>query len=60
MKLDPHGTAADPCTDEELVAKFTRLVALSDSHVDAPAVVDAVSRLDMASSVQELTRVLRQ
>jgi 2-methylcitrate dehydratase PrpD len=58
--LDPHGTAADPCTDEELVAKFTRLVALSDSRVDARAVVDAVSRLDTSGSIQELTRVLRQ
>jgi 2-methylcitrate dehydratase PrpD len=58
--LDPHGTAADPCTDEELVEKFTRLVALSNSHLDARAVADAVSRLDTSPSIQELTRLLRQ
>ena len=57
--LDPHGTAADPCTDEEIVAKFTRLAALSNSGVDPRAVVDAVSRLDTSPSVQALTGLLR-
>ena len=58
--LDPHGTAADPCTDQEVVAKFMRLAALSNSRVEARAVVEAVSRLDTSGSIQELTRVLRQ
>ena len=56
----PHGTAADPCTDEEIVAKFTRLVALSDSHVEAHAVADTISRLDTSSPIHELQRLLRQ
>jgi 2-methylcitrate dehydratase PrpD len=57
--LDPHGTAADPCTDDELIGKFKRLVALSGSRVDACAVVGAVSRLDGSGSIQELQRLLR-
>jgi 2-methylcitrate dehydratase PrpD len=57
--LDPHGTAADPCSDEEVIAKFTRLVALSNSRVDARAVVDVVSRLETSSSMNELQRLLR-
>jgi 2-methylcitrate dehydratase PrpD len=57
--LDPHGTAADPCTREEIVAKFTRLAGLSSVQIDARAVLDAVSRLDTAASVDALTRALR-
>jgi 2-methylcitrate dehydratase PrpD len=57
--LDPHGTAADPCTDDELIAKFTRLSALSNSRIDARAVVDAVSHLDTAGSIERLQRLLR-
>jgi len=58
--LDPHGTAADPCNEEEVTAKFTRLVALSNSRIDARAIVDAVSRLDTSSSIHELQQLLRQ
>ena len=59
VTLDPHGTAADPCTDEEIVAKFIRLAALSNAGVDARAVVEAVSRLDRRRPVQALTGLLR-
>ena len=57
--LDPHGTAADPCGDEEITAKFMRLAALSNSGVNACAVVEAVSRLDTVPTVQTLTALLR-
>ena len=57
--LDPHGTAADPCGDEEITAKFMRLAALSGRGVNARAVVAAVSSLDTAPTVQGLTTLLR-
>jgi len=57
--LDPHGTAADPCSAEELIAKFKRLAALSQPGVDAFRVVDAVSRLDTLNSIRDLTAILR-
>jgi 2-methylcitrate dehydratase PrpD len=57
--LDPHGTAADPCTEQELIAKFKQLAALSAARVPASAVIEAVSRLDEAPSVRELTALLR-
>jgi hypothetical protein len=57
--LDPHGTAADPCTQQELIAKFKQLAALSAARVPASAVIEAVSRLDEAPSVRELTALLR-
>ena len=57
--LDPHGTAADPCSEEELVAKFKRLAALSAPGVDASAVVDAVARLDTSKSTRDLSALLR-
>lgn len=57
--LDPHGTAADPCSEEEVVAKFKRLAALSAPTVDASRVVDAVSRLDTLNSIRNFTVLLR-
>ena len=58
--LDPHGTAADPCTQAELIGKFRRLAGLSPIDIDASAVVNVVSRLHELSSAGELTRLLRQ
>ncbi len=57
--LDPHGTAADPCSADELVAKFRRLAGESAPFVDSDAVVSAVSRLQRLESVRELTALLR-
>jgi 2-methylcitrate dehydratase PrpD len=57
--LDPHGTAADPCSEEELLAKFRRLAAFSTPGVDASQVVAAVSRLDTLPSIRGLTALLR-
>jgi 2-methylcitrate dehydratase PrpD len=57
--LDAHGTAADPCSADELVAKFTRLAALSAPGVDASAVVAAIARLDSVGSARNLTALLR-
>ena len=57
--LDPHGTAADPCSEAELIAKFRRLAAHGTSGIDAAAVVDAVSRVDRLQSIRDLTAFLR-
>ena len=56
--LDPHGTAADPCGDEEITAEFMRLAALSNSGVNACALVETVSRLDTVPTVETLTGVI--
>jgi 2-methylcitrate dehydratase PrpD len=57
--LDPHGTAADPCSEAEIIAKFERLAGYSENRIDAAAVVEAVARADRSSSVRELTALLR-
>lgn len=59
LTLDPHGTPADPCSESELAAKFTRLAALSPLKVDAAAIARAVRELPGASSLRELSRLLR-
>jgi 2-methylcitrate dehydratase PrpD len=57
--LDPHGTAADPCSDAEIIAKFRRLAAYSENQIDVAAVVQAVADIDRSGSVRELTALLR-
>jgi 2-methylcitrate dehydratase PrpD len=59
LTLDPHGTPGDPCSDQELTAKFTRLAALSPLKVDSAAIVDTIRLLDTRASLCELGRVLR-
>jgi 2-methylcitrate dehydratase PrpD len=57
--FDPHGTPADPCSDDELARKFARLAALSPLKIDSVAVAHAVQQIDSASSLRELSRALR-
>ena len=59
LTLDPHGTPADPCSEQELTAKFTRLAALSPLKVDSAAIAHAVQQLQAPASLRELSRVLR-
>lgn len=59
LTLDPHGTPADPCSEQELTDKFMRLAALSPLKVNAAAIVQAVRQLDTRASLRELSRVLR-
>ena len=59
VTLDPHGTAADPCSEREMIAKFERLAGYCENRIDAPAVVEAVVRIDRSSSVRELTALLK-
>jgi 2-methylcitrate dehydratase PrpD len=57
--LDPHGTAADPCSEPELIAKFKRLAAHSSRRIDTSAIVETVSGVDTLQSIRELTALLR-
>ena len=59
LTLDPHGTPADPCSEQELTAKFMRLAALSPLKVDSAAIVQAVRQLDTRASLHQLSGVLR-
>lgn len=59
LTLDPHGTAADPLTDEELRAKFDRLAACAPKQVDAARIAEEVARLDAAPNLRELAQSLR-
>ncbi len=59
LTLDPHGTPADPCSDDELSAKFLRLAALSPLKVDAGAIAHAVAQLEQTRSLHALSRLLR-
>ena len=57
--LNPHGTAADPCTSAERIAKFTRLAGLSPLKRDPAAIVAAVQTLETAKSAREFGKLLR-
>lgn len=57
--FEAHGTPADPCTEAERIAKFTRLALLSRVRCDPSAVVASIRSLEAAVSVHDLTRLLR-
>jgi hypothetical protein len=59
LTLDPHGTPADPYSDEELAQKFERLAGLSPLKVDAGAIARVVQNIDDAPSLSGLSQVLR-
>jgi 2-methylcitrate dehydratase PrpD len=59
LTLDPHGTPADPCSNEELAAKFKRLAALSPLHVNSAAIARAVAQLRESATLRELSHALR-
>jgi 2-methylcitrate dehydratase PrpD len=56
--LDCHGTPADPCNEEERLAKFRLLTRQRMSATQASAVIDCVKRIE-ALPVRELTKLLR-
>ena len=59
LTLDPHGTPADPCSDAELIAKFARLAALSPLKIDSAAIARAINQIRAATSLRELSDLLR-
>jgi 2-methylcitrate dehydratase PrpD len=59
FKLDPHGMPADPCTQDELEAKFMRLAQRVTSRAEASRILEEVGRLAKAPGVRSLTTLLR-
>jgi 2-methylcitrate dehydratase PrpD len=53
--LDPHGSPADPCTDDELIAKFRRLAALAPTPCNVSAIVEGVRSLETIASIRAFT-----
>lgn len=57
--LDPHGSPADPCTDDEVIAKFNTLAALAPLPCNAAAIVYTIRSLETLESGRALTALLR-
>jgi 2-methylcitrate dehydratase PrpD len=57
--LDPHGTAADPMTDEELERKFLRLAAYAPCPVNARGITRFVAAIDAAPNIRQLSGYIR-
>lgn len=57
--LDPHGMPADPCTEAEVLEKFTRLAARTKPPETVATIAETVGRSATLKSVQCLTRLLR-
>ncbi|SAL49869.1 MmgE/PrpD [Caballeronia sordidicola] len=57
---DAHGTPADPCSAEEIRAKFRKLTKGSISEVAIEEIISAIDELDHASSLERLFNALRR
>ena len=57
--LDPHGMPADPVTEAERIAKFSRLAASVLSENAAGEIIAMVRAVDKLASVRELAALLR-
>jgi 2-methylcitrate dehydratase PrpD len=57
---DPKGAADNPCSDEDLVAKFTRLSSRVLPAEIVGALRQAIDTADKAKSTRELTAMLRE
>ena len=58
--LDPHGMPADPCTPEELLAKFMRLGAGVKPETTLVAIVETVRAVACLADLQALSALLRE
>jgi 2-methylcitrate dehydratase PrpD len=56
--LECHGTPADPCSDEEHLAKFRLLTRECLSGENASRVIECVRHVETLASVRELTALL--
>lgn len=57
--LDPHGMPADPCSPEELLAKFRLLAARTRSAAQIDALCSVVQAMKTQTSVDALSALLR-
>ncbi|MSP97884.1 MAG: MmgE/PrpD family protein [Betaproteobacteria bacterium] len=58
--LDPHGTPADPCSVDEIEARFRRLTATVKTPDAANRIIAAARRLTKAPSLDEFSKTLRE
>jgi 2-methylcitrate dehydratase PrpD len=58
-ELRPHGTAEDPCDDEELARKFRRLGRASHTDAQLSALVQLVGQMEKLETLRPLTAALR-
>jgi len=58
--LDAHGTAADPCSRNERIAKFRRLASAVLSARATNSFLERFELLEQMDSTRELTAVLRE
>jgi 2-methylcitrate dehydratase PrpD len=58
-KLDPHGMPADPCTEAEVLEKFSRLASRVKSRQTIERIVEKVRAAERLSKLQEITALLR-
>jgi 2-methylcitrate dehydratase PrpD len=58
--IDPHGTPADPCSFDEVAAKFSRLAETVKSPSSIERISAAARRLDRTGNLDELSRALRE
>jgi 2-methylcitrate dehydratase PrpD len=59
LTLDPHGTPADPCSDQELAEKFMQLAALAPRRIDVQAITNATLNLETPKARIRLSKLLR-
>jgi 2-methylcitrate dehydratase PrpD len=57
--LDPHGFPADPVTDPERIAKFSRLAGYAKPAARVREIATAVRRADKLASARELMELIR-
>ena len=57
--LDPHGMPADPVTEAERIAKFSRLAAPVVPADKTAEIIRHVRAVEMLASVRELSALLR-
>ena len=58
-KLDPHGMPGDPCTEAEVLEKFSRLATRVKSHACAQAILKTVQGTERLQRITQLTQLLR-
>ena len=57
--IDPHGTPADPCTAEEIEAKFTRLASQVKKPDTVERIRSAARQLVAATGLDVFSQALR-
>ena len=57
--LNPYGTAANPCSADEVIGKFRRHASSSPAAENADAAVAAIMSIDASTRTRAITKLLR-